>query len=78
MVTRCKTHTVWHVNNNVKPPVKALEWEVWKHEEKKKADKRRRQTYDVRRVSTHGDDRPVHSAQQLLHDDLDVPLGGTL
>lgn len=32
----------------------------------------------MRGVAAHGDDRPVDGPQQLLHDDLDVPLGGTL
>lgn len=32
----------------------------------------------MRGVAAHGDDRPVDGPQQLLHDDLDMPLGGTL
>lgn len=33
-----------------------------------------RNAYYERRVSAHGDHRPVYRPQQLLHDDLDVPL----
>lgn len=36
------------------------------------------QTYDVRRIPAHGDDCPVYCPQQLLHDNLNMPLGGTL
>lgn len=36
------------------------------------------QTYDVRGIEVHLDDGPVHRPQQLLHEDLNVPLGGTL
>lgn len=32
----------------------------------------------MRRVTVHGDDCPVNGPQQLLHDDLHVPLGGAL
>lgn len=35
-------------------------------------------TYDELGVPPHGDDRPVHCPEKLLHDDLDVPLGGAL
>lgn len=36
------------------------------------------QTYDVRGIEIHLDDGPVHRPQQLLHEDLNVPLGGAL
>lgn len=39
---------------------------------------RRLQTHDVRGVQVHLDDGPVHRPQQLLHQDLNVPLGPTL
>lgn len=39
---------------------------------------RRLQTHDVRGVEVHLDDGPVHRPQQLLHQDLNVPLGRTL
>lgn len=35
-------------------------------------------TYDEFGVPPHGDDGAVHGPEQLLHDDLDVPLGGSL
>ena len=37
-----------------------------------------RQTYDVRGIAAHGNNCPVNGSEQLLHDDLHVPLGWTL
>lgn len=35
-------------------------------------------TYNELGVPPHGNDRPVHSPKQRLHDDLDVPLSRSL
>lgn len=39
---------------------------------------RNRHTYNVRGIAAHGNNRPVNRSEQLLHDDLNVPLGGAL